>query len=100
VLAVIYVISLVDRVNIGSDAIAGLDLDLQLQVGMRYSLIISTFFAAYTVFQPLGTVLTRKLGPRIFLSSITLLWGVVMIGTGFVNSWQSLAGLRVLIGYA
>lgn len=89
-----------DRVNISSAAIAGLNKDLQLQVSTRYSLIISTFFAAYTVFQPLGSVLTRKLGPRIFLSTITLLWGIVMIGTGFANTWESLAGLRVLIGYA
>ncbi|KAI5917759.1 MFS general substrate transporter [Camillea tinctor] len=98
VLACLYVISLVDRVNISTAAIAGLNEDLGLQVGSRYSIIILTFFVAYTVFQPLGTVLTRKIGPRWFLSSITLAWGVVMIGTGFVDSWQSLAGLRVLIG--
>ncbi len=98
VLACLYVVSLVDRVNISTAAIAGLNTDLELQVGTRYSIIILTFFVTYTVFQPLGTVLTRKLGPRWFLSSITLAWGVVMIGSGFVNSWQSLAGLRVLIG--
>ncbi|RYP59080.1 hypothetical protein DL771_011002 [Monosporascus sp. 5C6A] len=98
VLACLYIISLVDRMNISTAAIAGLNTDLELQVGTRYSVIILTFFVAYTVFQPLGTVLTREIGPRWFLSSITLAWGVVMIGNGFVNSWQSLAGLRVLIG--
>ncbi|RYP92155.1 hypothetical protein DL770_001736 [Monosporascus sp. CRB-9-2] len=98
VLACLYIISLVDRINISTAAIAGLNTDLELQVGTRYSVIILTFFVAYTVFQPLGTVLTREIGPRWFLSSITLAWGVVMIGNGFVNSWQSLAGLRVLIG--
>ncbi|KAM4065031.1 major facilitator superfamily protein [Hirsutella rhossiliensis] len=98
ILACLYVISLVDRVNVSTAAIAGLNKDLQLQVGTRYSTIIVTFFVAYTVFQPLGTVLTRKIGPRWFLSSITLAWGAVMIGNGFVNSWQSLAGLRVLVG--
>lgn len=87
-----------DRVNISTAAIAGLNSDLSLQIGTRYSIIISTFFIAYTIFQPLGTVLTRKIGPRLFLSSITLAWGLVMIGIGFVNSWQSLAGLRVLVG--
>ncbi|EQL03533.1 Major facilitator superfamily domain, general substrate transporter [Ophiocordyceps sinensis CO18] len=100
VLAALYVISLVDRVNISTAAIAGLNTDLQLQVGSRYSVVIITFFVAYTVFQPLGTLLTRKLGPRCFLSSIALAWGLVMIGNGFVGSWQSLAGLRVLIGQA
>jgi MFS family permease len=72
--------------------------DLELQVGTRYSIIILTFFVAYTVFQPLGTILTRKLGPRWFLPSITLAWGAVMIGIGFVDTWETMAGLRVLVG--
>lgn len=97
-LAILYIISLMDRLNLSTASIAGLNQELKLQVGTRYSVIILTFFAAYTVFQPLGTVLTRKLGPRWFLSSITMAWGIVMIGNGFVHSWQSLAGLRVLIG--
>ncbi|KHO01978.1 Major facilitator superfamily domain, general substrate transporter [Metarhizium album ARSEF 1941] len=98
VLAGLYVISLVDRVNISTAAVAHLNSDLGLQTGSRYSVIVSVFFITYTVFQPLGTVLTRKIGPRCFLSSITMAWGLVMIGNGFVNSWQSLAGLRVLVG--
>jgi sugar phosphate permease len=98
-LAILYVISLMDRLNLSTAAIAGLNQELGLQVGTRYSVIILTFFAAYTVFQPLGTILTRKVGPRWFLSTVTLAWGIVMIGNGFVISWQDLAGLRVLIGY-
>lgn len=38
VLTCLYVISLVDRVNISTAAIAGLNTDLQLQVGTRYSI--------------------------------------------------------------
>ncbi|EFY96808.2 MFS transporter [Metarhizium robertsii] len=98
VLACLYVISLVDRVNISTAAVAHLNSDLALQTGARYSIVISAFFITYTVFQPLGTVLTRKIGPRWFLSSIAMAWGLVMIGNGFVHSWQTLAGLRVLIG--
>ncbi|KAF2794304.1 phthalate transporter [Melanomma pulvis-pyrius CBS 109.77] len=97
-LALLYIISLMDRMNLSMAAIAGLNKELKLQVGTRYSVTILVFFVAYTVFQPLGTVLTRKLGPRWFLSSIVLAWGVVMIGNGFVHSWQELAGLRVVIG--
>ncbi|KAI2601772.1 MFS general substrate transporter [Hypoxylon sp. NC1633] len=97
-LAGLYVISLVDRVNVSTAAIAGLNTDLELQVGTRYSVVILTFFVTYTIFQPLGTILTRKIGPRWFLASISLAWGAVMIGNGFVDTWQSLAGLRVLVG--
>jgi len=97
-LSILYIVSLMDRLNLSTASIAGLNQELRLQVGTRYSVIILNFFAAYTVFQPLGTVLTKRLGPRWFLSSIVLMWGIVMIGNGFVHSWQELAGLRVLIG--
>lgn len=56
------------------------------------------FFIPYIIFQPPSTVLIRKIGPRIHLSAITLAWGAVMIGMGFVNDYASLAGLRTLLG--
>jgi hypothetical protein len=56
------------------------------------------FFTTYIVCQPPSTVIVRKLGPRIHLSAITLLWGAVMIGMGFVKKWQDLAALRVVLG--
>ncbi|PHH66940.1 hypothetical protein CDD81_5292 [Ophiocordyceps australis] len=98
-LACLYIISLLDRVNISTAAIAGLNQELGLQIGARFSIILAMFFIPYIIFQPLGSVLTRKLGPRWFLSSITLAWGAVMVGNAFVNNWQSMAGLRVLIGF-
>jgi hypothetical protein len=45
----------------------------------RYSIITLIFFIPYVLFQPPATVVMRKIGPRIFLSVITLLWGAVMI---------------------
>lgn len=56
------------------------------------------FFVPYIIFQPPSTVLIRKIGPRFHLSFITLAWGAVMIGMGFVHDFQSLSGLRVILG--
>jgi sugar phosphate permease len=50
------------------------------------------------VFQPPSTVIVRKIGPRIHLAAITLLWGACMTGMGFVKRWDQMAGLRVLLG--
>ncbi|PHH82782.1 hypothetical protein CDD82_4856 [Ophiocordyceps australis] len=97
-LACLYIVSLLDRVNISTAAIAGLNKELSLQKGSRFSIILALFFIPYIIFQPLGSVLTRKLGPRWFLGSITLAWGAVMVGNAFSNNWQTMAGLRVLIG--
>ena len=62
------------------------------------SIITLIFFITYTIFQPPATILCRKIGPRVFLSTITLLWGSLMIGFGFVQNWQTLVGLRALLG--
>jgi hypothetical protein len=48
-------------------------------IGNRYSLIVLIFFIPYVLFQPPATVVLRKLGPRRFLTAITLLWGGCMI---------------------
>lgn len=56
------------------------------------------FFFPYIVFQPPSTVIVRAIGPRIHLATITLLWGSVMIGMGFVKDHAQLSGLRVLLG--
>ena len=56
------------------------------------------FFPPYIVFQIPSTIIVRALGPRIHLSTITALWGSVMIGMTFVNDWKTMAGLRVILG--
>ena len=93
-----YCVSLMDRTNLSNAIIAGMRTELRLDIGFRYGIIALIFFVPYVLFQPPATVLTRKIGPRIFLSSIALAWSVVMIGFGFVDSWSTLAGLRVLLG--
>ena len=40
----------------------------------------------------------RAVGPRHFLSGITLGWGITMLGSGFVTNWKQLLGLRFVLG--
>jgi hypothetical protein len=90
-LGILYCASLMDRTNLGSAAIAGYrilfanrdrdtdlvtDLDL---IGPRYNIITLIFFIPYVLCQPPATVLLRKIGPRYFLSAITIFWGATMI---------------------
>lgn len=72
--------------------------DLDLTVGMRYSIITLAFFPTYIVFEIPATVLIRWIGPRLFLSCITITWAATMFGFGFANNWSTLAGLRALLG--
>jgi sugar phosphate permease len=96
-LGTLYCVSLLDRNNLGIANIAGMGVDLQL-TGPRYSTIALVFWVTYTLFQPAAVVIMRKIGPQIFLATICLLWGMVMICFGFVQSWSALVGLRVVLG--
>lgn len=68
--------------------------DLDLSKGERYvsrfkqigyaklmvqSFILLVFFITYVIFQMPATIVVRKFGPRIFLPTITLLWGIIMM---------------------
>jgi MFS family permease len=94
---ILYCVSLMDRTNISAASIAGMDLELKL-VGNMYNVATVVFFTTYIVFQPPSTVLVRAIGPRIHLSAITTLWGIVLIGMGFVKDFGGLAACRVLLG--
>ncbi|TKX20120.1 MFS transporter-like protein 139 [Elsinoe australis] len=96
-LGFLYCVSLMDRTNTGIAVVAGMGVDLVL-VGSRYSIIVLVFFLTYVFLQPPATVVLRKVGPRTFLPAITLLWGCVMIGMGFVKKWDQLIPLRLLLG--
>lgn len=97
-LGLMHDISLMDRKNVSNANIAGMSDDLGLEIGYQYSLITLIFFITYVIFQPPVTVLCRKIGPRIFLPGIYLLWGVVIIGFGFAENWATLVGLRLILG--
>lgn len=81
----------------------------------QYNIIALVFFPTYIFFQIPSTVVVREVGPRLHLGTITLLWvrpilqrffrqscscfqGCCMIGMGFVKTWGSMAGLRVVLG--
>jgi MFS family permease len=73
----------------------GVDLKL---IGERYSIIVLIFFISYVLLQPPATVVLRKVGPRIFLPTITILWGATMVCFGFVKEWHQLLPLRIILG--
>lgn len=96
-LGFLYCVSLMDRTNLGIAVVAGMGVDLVL-IGERYSIIVLIFFITYVLLQPPATVILRKVGPRIFLPTITLLWGITMICFGFVKNWTDLIYLRLILG--
>jgi len=93
-----YCISLMDRTNLSVAAIAGMNVELNLIVHLRYNIVTLVFFTTYVVFEFPSTIVIRYLGPQNHLSGITFAWGLIMIGMGFVKTWGALAALRVVLG--
>ncbi|EEY22931.1 pantothenate transporter liz1 [Verticillium alfalfae VaMs.102] len=98
IVGLMYCVSLMDRTNLSAAAIAGMNVELNLIVENRYSIASLVFFIPYILFQPPSTIIVRKLGPRIHLAGICLMWGSVMIGMGFSQNFTHLAVCRVLLG--
>jgi hypothetical protein len=40
----------------------------------------------------------KKVGARNWLAGIGAAWGLIVLGMGFVHSWQALAVLRAFLG--
>ncbi|CAI7575858.1 unnamed protein product [Penicillium bialowiezense] len=98
-LGCLYCVSLLDRTNLGAASVAGMQGDLDMNASNNgYSITSLLFFITYTIFQIPATVIIRKIGPRLFLSGIVLLWGAVMLAFGFVPNWETMAGLRIILG--
>lgn len=66
--------------------------------GNFYTTMVSVYFPFYILAAPIATVLARKLGPRLFLSGITLSFGLIVIGFGLCKSWKDQVGLRAVLG--
>ncbi|CAD6934491.1 unnamed protein product [Tilletia laevis] len=98
ILALAYAISLIDRTNISLARSAGMNTELQLSVGNRYSVAVIAFFPPYIALELLSQMGLRKFGAARWLGAAVLLWGIVMIGMGFVKTWEQLTATRALLG--
>ncbi|KAI9368611.1 major facilitator superfamily domain-containing protein [Aspergillus egyptiacus] len=96
-LSLLYLISFLDRTNIGNAKIAGLQEDLNMS-NSQYNDALTIFFVSYSVFEPLTNVLLKRLRPSIFIPVIMVLWGVCMMCMGFVHNWAGLMAVRWFLG--
>ncbi|KAL1304988.1 hypothetical protein AAFC00_003892 [Neodothiora populina] len=98
-LCFLYLISFLDRTNIGNAKIDGLVEDLNLTDG-QYTASLSIFFVSYSVFEPLTNVLLKRLRPSIFLPLIMIIWGICSVCLGLVHNFAGLATARWFLGMA
>ncbi|KAG5368926.1 putative transporter [Yarrowia sp. C11] len=97
ILALLYLLSFLDRGNVGNANIEGLSVDLKLK-GNEYNLCLTVFFFTYSAFEVPSNMLLKKLRPSIWLPLIMVCWGVVMTLMGLVKNYYGLLICRIFLG--
>lgn len=99
--ALLYLFCFIDRANIGNARLAGLEQDLGMnQRTYQYNILLSSFYISYVVFEIPSTMMTKIVGPRIWIPFITFAFGLLSMCTAFVTSYGAAIAVRFLLGVA
>jgi ACS family tartrate transporter-like MFS transporter len=93
-----YVVAYIDRVNIGFAATA-LEHDLGLG-STEYGLAAGLFFLGYCLFEIPSNLVLERVGARLWIARIMIVWGLVSMGTMFVHNAATFMTARVVLGIA
>ncbi|KAL1587911.1 hypothetical protein WHR41_03420 [Cladosporium halotolerans] len=94
--ALLYLLSFLDRSNIGNAKIAGLTDDLALS-DSQYEWLLTAFYIMYILFEWM-TVMYQIVPPHIYISICVCAWGVLASLQSLAKSWGFLLVLRALLG--
>ncbi|KAK4702792.1 MFS transporter, ACS family, pantothenate transporter, partial [Phenoliferia sp. Uapishka_3] len=96
-LALLYLLSFLDRTNIGNANIFGLSKNLHLKP-REYSNCLAIFFVFYVIFETPSNMVMKAWRPSRWLPLIMLGWGIVITLTGIVHNFPGLFTARVFLG--
>ncbi|KAI0816842.1 MFS general substrate transporter [Trametes gibbosa] len=99
VATLLYLVSYLDRGNIGNAKLQGLLTQLDL-TGARYNIALTMYYLSYLLFNIPANLLLKKLRPSRWLPGLTLAWGIVATLMGLVKTYPQLVGARVCLGIA
>jgi len=98
-LSLLYLLSFLDRTNIGNAKLQGLTDDLHL-TGAQYNMSLTIFFISYAFFEVPSNILLKRLRPHVWFTAIMVSWGIVMTFMGFVTNYSGLLAARWFLGFA
>ena len=93
-----YILSYLDRVNVGFAK-----LQMQQDLGFSdtvYGLGAGIFFIGYFFFEVPSNVLLQRIGAKIWIARIMIMWGLISAGMMFAHTETAFYTLRFLLGVA
>ncbi|ESZ90904.1 hypothetical protein SBOR_8711 [Sclerotinia borealis F-4128] len=99
ILATIYLVCFLDRTNVGNARLDGLEKDLHM-AGLDYNIALSVFFPFYIAVGIPSNIIMKKLRPSVWLTTIVVVWSVIMVCMGLVHDFAGLLVVRCFLGIA
>jgi ACS family tartrate transporter-like MFS transporter len=97
-LFLLYVISFIDRANIG---FAALTMNKELGItSEQFGWVAGVFFFGYVLSGIPSNLMLHRLGARVWIALILVAWGAMALMMGLVHSVRELYVLRFLLGFA
>ncbi|KAI1163770.1 major facilitator superfamily domain-containing protein [Nemania serpens] len=96
---ILYLLSFLDRSNVGNARIEGLLVDLKM-TGDQYLIGLSLYFVGYVLFEVPCNIVLKRTSPRVWLPTLTIIWGIVATLMGIVQNESGFLAARFFLGVA
>ncbi|KAK4985384.1 hypothetical protein LTR50_006000 [Elasticomyces elasticus] len=95
-MALLYMLSFLDRSNIGNAKLAGMKDELRLS-SAQYDWLLTAFYVTYILFEWMA-LLYRVFPPHVYIAVCVFAWGFLASLQSIASSFESLFALRALLG--
>ncbi|KAI9047020.1 hypothetical protein LZ554_009094 [Drepanopeziza brunnea f. sp. 'monogermtubi'] len=96
-LTLLYLLSFLDRSNIGNARIEGLTTDLNI-TGNQYLFTLTIYFIGYVLFEIPCNIILKRTTPRFWLPTLMLAWGIVANLLGVTQNLAGFLAARFFLG--
>ncbi|KAF2470366.1 MFS general substrate transporter [Lindgomyces ingoldianus] len=97
VVMLLYLLSFLDRVNIGNARLYKMETDLSIN-STQFQVALSILFVTYILSELPSNLVLKKLRPSRWISFITVAWGIIATLTGVVQNYAGLIVCRLFLG--
>lgn len=97
IVGMFYLLSFLDKANIGNARIAGLQRDLKM-TNHQFSTALTVTYVPYILMEIPMNLLMKRIGANITLPTMVILWGIVCACQGAVKTYGGLIACRFFLG--
>ena len=94
---ILYLMSFLDRSNVANAKVEGLATDLNISDG-DYLSGLTLFFVGYVLFEVPWNIVLKRTTPKLWLPTITVVWGIIATLTGVVQNRAGFYAARFFLG--